>query len=58
MAYIGRSGWNSLALRGAIPDEEILDAVEQSYRLVVTGLPKKHRPAGWDDVGAPEEEIR
>jgi predicted DNA-binding protein (MmcQ/YjbR family) len=44
-------------LAGAIPDEEILDAVEESYRLVVTGLPKKRRPAGWEDVGPPEEKV-
>jgi predicted DNA-binding protein (MmcQ/YjbR family) len=56
MAYIGSSGWNSLTLAGAIPDEEILEAVEESYRLVVGGLAKKHRPAGWEDVGIPEEE--
>jgi predicted DNA-binding protein (MmcQ/YjbR family) len=56
MAYIGRSGWNSLALRGAIPAEEILEAVEESYRLVVAGLPKKHRPAGWETVGPSESE--
>lgn len=55
MAYIGRSGWNSLALAGAIPDQEILEAVEESYRLVVEGLPKKHRPAGWETVGAPDQ---
>lgn len=52
MAYIGRSGWNSLSLVGAIPDEEILDAVEESYQLVVSGLPKKYRPTGWETVGA------
>jgi predicted DNA-binding protein (MmcQ/YjbR family) len=51
MAYIGRSGWNSLALTGSIPDEELLEAVEESYRLVVEGLPKKHRPTGWETVG-------
>jgi len=56
MAYIGRSGWNSLALAGAIPDDELLDAVEQSYRLVVGGLPKKRRPTGWETVGSTEEE--
>jgi predicted DNA-binding protein (MmcQ/YjbR family) len=44
MAYIGRSGWNTLALGGAIPDEEIREAVDESYRLVVAKLPKKHRP--------------
>jgi predicted DNA-binding protein (MmcQ/YjbR family) len=54
MAYIGRSGWNNLALAGTIPDDEILEAVEESYRLVVTGLARKHRPAGWETVGAPD----
>ena len=48
MAYIGRSGWNDLALDGAIPDDELLEAVDESYRLVVGGLPRKHRPPGWD----------
>jgi predicted DNA-binding protein (MmcQ/YjbR family) len=48
MAYIGRSGWNDLAFGGAIPDEELLEAVDESYRLVVSKLPKKHRPDGWD----------
>jgi predicted DNA-binding protein (MmcQ/YjbR family) len=48
MAYIGRSGWNDLALAGAIPDEELVEAVEESYRLVVSRLPKRDRPDGWD----------
>jgi predicted DNA-binding protein (MmcQ/YjbR family) len=48
MAYIGRSGWNSLALGGAIPDDELLEAVDESYRLVVEGLPKRLRPDGWE----------
>ncbi len=48
MAYIGRSGWNDLAFGGAIPDDELLEAVDESYRLVVTKLPRKHRPDGWD----------
>ena len=48
MAYIGRSGWNDLALDGAIPDEELVEAVEESYRLVVSRLPRKDRPADWD----------
>lgn len=51
MAYIGRSGWNTLRLGGAIGEDEILEAVELSYRLVVGGLAKKHRPAGWETVG-------
>ena len=48
LAYIGRSGWNDLRAGGAIPDEEIRDAVDTSYELVVSRLPRKHRPAGWD----------
>ncbi len=45
MAYIGRSGWNSLRIGGAIPDDEILEAVDASYDAVVAKLPKKERPA-------------
>jgi predicted DNA-binding protein (MmcQ/YjbR family) len=44
MAYIGRSGWNTLRFGGAIPDDEILQAVDDSYHLVVTKLPKRLRP--------------
>jgi predicted DNA-binding protein (MmcQ/YjbR family) len=50
MAYIGRSGWNDLALAGAISDEELVEAVEESYRLVVSRLPKRDRPEGWESV--------
>jgi predicted DNA-binding protein (MmcQ/YjbR family) len=45
MPYIGRSGWNNLAIGGAIDDEEILEAVDASYAMVVSKLPKKDRPA-------------
>lgn len=48
MAYIGRSGWNDLTLAGAIPDDELLEAVDASYRMVVEKLPRKLRPEGWD----------
>lgn len=48
MAYIGRSGWNDLAFDGAIPDDELLEAVDESYRMVVAKLPRRHRPDGWD----------
>lgn len=44
MPYIGRSGWNTLRLRGAIPDDELREAVDESYDTVVSNLPKKHRP--------------
>ena len=45
MAYIGRSGWNTLRIGGAIPDDELLEAVDASYDYVVARLPKKDRPA-------------
>lgn len=44
MAYIGRSGWNTLALGGAIPDAVLLEAVDTSYDLVVAKLPRSRRP--------------
>jgi predicted DNA-binding protein (MmcQ/YjbR family) len=45
MAYIGRSGWNTLRIGGAIPDDELLEAVDASYDAVISKLPKKDRPA-------------
>jgi predicted DNA-binding protein (MmcQ/YjbR family) len=44
MAYIGRSGWNTLVVGKRIPDDEILEAVDTSYDLVVSKIPKKYRP--------------
>ncbi len=44
MAYIGRSGWNTLTVGGGIPDEVIREAVDDSYELVVATLPKSRRP--------------
>lgn len=46
MAYIGRSGWNSLLIGGAIPDDELVEAIDTSYETVVSKLPKKDRPSG------------
>jgi predicted DNA-binding protein (MmcQ/YjbR family) len=43
-AYIGRSGWNALRVGGAIPDDEIVEAIDDSYDQVVAKLPKKDRP--------------
>lgn len=48
MSYIGRSGWNTLTLGGAIPDRELLEAVDDSYLSVVSRLPKSRRPEGWE----------
>jgi predicted DNA-binding protein (MmcQ/YjbR family) len=48
MAYIGRSGWNTLRTDGAIPIEEIHEAIDESYLIVASKLPKKRRPEAWD----------
>jgi predicted DNA-binding protein (MmcQ/YjbR family) len=48
MAYIGRSGWNSLRIGGAIPRDELLEAIDASYATVVAKLPRKDRPAATD----------
>ena len=44
MAYIGRFGWNTLTVGGAIPDDEIREAVDASYDDVVARLPRSKRP--------------
>lgn len=48
MAYIGRSGWNTLRIGGAIPDDELIEALDESYRMITGKLPKSLRPDGWD----------
>ena len=45
LPYIGRSGWNSLRVNGAIPDDELTEAIDASYDAVVSKLPRKDRPA-------------
>jgi predicted DNA-binding protein (MmcQ/YjbR family) len=44
MAYIGRYGWNTLRVGGAIDDDEVLEAIDTSYADVVARLPKSQRP--------------
>jgi predicted DNA-binding protein (MmcQ/YjbR family) len=58
MAYIGRSGWNTLRAGGAIPDEELYEAIDASYAAVVAKLPRKDRPvAGLTGALSPTEKI-
>lgn len=42
--YIGRFGWNVLTVGGAIPRDELLEAVDASYDAIVRKLPKSKRP--------------
>jgi predicted DNA-binding protein (MmcQ/YjbR family) len=43
-AYIGRYGWNSFVIGGAVSDDELLEVVDLSYADVVARLPKSKRP--------------
>lgn len=44
-SYIGRYGWNTLALHAGIPDDELLEALDASYDAIVRKLPLRERPA-------------
>ena len=44
MAYIGRYGWNSIALGAALDDDELRELIDASYDAVVARLPKRLRP--------------
>lgn len=44
MAYIGRHGWNTLRIGGAIPEDELMEALDTSYDIVVAGIPRSRRP--------------
>lgn len=43
-AYIGRYGWNTIVVGGAVPDDELREAIDASYDDVVSRLPKSRRP--------------
>ena len=45
MPYIGRSGWNTMGIGGAIPDDELYEAIDVSYDTVVAKLPRRERPS-------------
>ena len=46
MAYIGRYGWNTIRLDGAVPVDDLEELVDASYHDVVSRLPKSKRPIG------------
>ncbi|MGV9817717.1 MmcQ/YjbR family DNA-binding protein [Nocardia xishanensis] len=43
-AYIGRYGWNSIRVGGAVPPDELRELVDQSYDAILSKLPKSKRP--------------
>ncbi|MDQ3610838.1 MAG: MmcQ/YjbR family DNA-binding protein [Actinomycetota bacterium] len=42
--YLSRKHWVRVLLDGEVPDDELGELVEQSYAIVVAGLPKAQRP--------------
>jgi predicted DNA-binding protein (MmcQ/YjbR family) len=46
--HLNKRHWNTVTIDGSMPDRMIRDMVEDSYDLVVSGLPRSRRKAlGW-----------
>jgi predicted DNA-binding protein (MmcQ/YjbR family) len=43
--HMNKRHWNTVVLDGSLPDEDVLGMIDESYRLVVQGLPKVRRPS-------------
>jgi predicted DNA-binding protein (MmcQ/YjbR family) len=41
--HLNKRHWNTITLDGSVPDQLVRDMVEDSYDLVVEGLPKRVR---------------
>jgi predicted DNA-binding protein (MmcQ/YjbR family) len=44
MDYLGRYGWNRVALGAGVPDAELEELLDASYETVLAKLPKAKRP--------------
>ena len=42
--HLNKRHWNTVTLDGSLPDKIVNDMIEDSYDLVVDGLPKSRRP--------------
>jgi predicted DNA-binding protein (MmcQ/YjbR family) len=46
--HLNKRHWNTVNVDGSLPDRLVLDMIEDSYDLVVAGLPKKvQAELGW-----------
>ena len=46
--HLNKRHWNTVTVDGSLPDRLILDMIEDSYDLVVDGLPKRVQvELGW-----------
>lgn len=41
--HLNKRHWNTVTIDGSIPDDEILEMIDNSYDLIVKGLPKAER---------------
>jgi predicted DNA-binding protein (MmcQ/YjbR family) len=41
--HLNKRHWNTVALDGSVPDEELLELIDHSYELVVARLPRAER---------------
>ncbi len=42
--HMNKRHWNTVVLDGSIPDEDLRAMIDESYAMVVQGLPKARRP--------------
>lgn len=45
--HLNKRHWNTVILSGSLPRQTIEDMIEDSYDLVVSGMPRTRRPPGW-----------
>jgi predicted DNA-binding protein (MmcQ/YjbR family) len=46
--HLNKRHWNTVTVDGTLPDRTVIDMIEDSYDLVVSGLPRARREAlGW-----------
>jgi predicted DNA-binding protein (MmcQ/YjbR family) len=46
--HLNKRHWNTVAIDGSLPDQLVKDMIEDSYDLVVSGLPQARRDLlGW-----------
>lgn len=43
--HMNKRHWNTVVLDGSLPDADVQGMIDESYRLVVAGLPRTRRPA-------------
>jgi predicted DNA-binding protein (MmcQ/YjbR family) len=55
--HLNKRHWNTITLDGSLPDQLVRDLIEDSYDLVVSGLPKRVREGlSWAPETGPARE--